>query len=233
MKLAGLLLAFVFVTGIQVAAGQNPELQKSKLPDLPVADGTSKRLPQREVNGLGQTIVTQPSYDSPNAQAIPIGTKPISKKRVPVLQHPHRVNVPNDLPFVKTVELFEKDGSSHMERVFPCVEYQHAHYQGWQNCLLSASLIGSFSRQSSGDLLRDIDSLQYGPISTNRPHLNRGKKAGFVACRQAIKNLAIRGESLERIQEFCQEAYGPIEPVPPAKPPAKQGRQPKFEKPNL
>ena len=180
---------------------------------------------------MGQTIVTPPSHGSTNsAEAILIGTKPIAKKRVPVLQHPHRVNVPNDLPFVETVELFEKDGSSHVERVFPCVEYQNAHYRGWQSCLGSASLIGSFGFQSSGDLLQDIDSLQYGPISTNRPHLNRGGKAGFVACRQAIKNLAIRGESLKRIQELCQEAYGPIEPVPP---PAQQGGRPKFRKPSL
>ncbi len=231
MKLVNLFLTFVFVIGINVAAGQSSELQKSKLPDLPVADGTLKRLPQRDVYGLGQTIVTPPSHGSTNsAEAILIGTKPIAKKRVPVLQHPHRVNVPNDLPFVETVELFEKDGSSHVERVFPCVEYQNAHYRGWQSCLGSASLIGSFGFQSSGDLLQDIDSLQYGPISTNRPHLNRGGKAGFVACRQAIKNLAIRGESLKRIQELCQEAYGPIEPVPP---PAQQGGRPKFRKPSL
>ena len=229
MKLAWLFLTLVFVIGINVAAGQNSELQKPKQPDLPI---TSKRLPQRHAYGLGQTIVT-PSHGSPNAQAILIGTKPISKKRVPALQHPHRVNVPNDLPFVETAELFEKDGSSHVERVFPSVEYQNAHYRGWQSCLLSASNIGGLGFQSSGDLVQDIDSLQYRPVSTNRPHRNRGGKAGFIACRQAIKNLAIRGESLKRIQELCQEAYGPIEPVPPAKPPAEQGWQPKFKKPSL
>ena len=230
MKLASLFLTFMFVIGINVAAAQNSELQKPKQPALPIVDGTSKRLPLRHVYGLGQTIVT-PSHGSPNAQAILIGTKPISKKRVPALQHPHRVNVPNDLPFVETVELFEKDGSSHVERVFPCVEYQNAHYRGWQSCLLSsASNIGGLGFQNSGNLLQDIDSLQYGPVSTNRPHLNRGGKAGFVACRQAIKNLAIRGESLKRIQELCQEAFGPIEPVPP---PAKQDGQPKFRKPSL
>jgi len=228
MKLASLFLTFMFVIGINVAAAQNSELQKPKQPDLPIVDATSKRLPQRHVYGLGQTIAT-PSHGSPNAQAILIGTKPISKKRVPTLQHPHRVNVPNDLPFVETVELFEKDGSSHVERVFPCVEYQNAHYRGWQSCLLSASNIGGLGFQNSGNLLQDIDSLQYGPVSTNRPHLNRAGKAGFVACRQAIKNLAIRGESLKRIQELCQEAYGPIEPVPP---PAKQDGQPKFRKPS-
>ena len=146
------------------------------------------------------------------------------KTKVSGLEHPHRVLVPEDLPFCKLINLKQKDGSSTPTRVFPCLEYQEGHFQGWQSCLLSARLIEPHTPIENW---RKKFSSFSAPIpSSNRPPLVSGIQAGFSKCQTEILNLVEQGKSLDQIQRLCEKSYVPDPDIPPQAPVKRPNEEP-------
>ena len=134
------------------------------------------------------------------------------------LTHPERVSIPDDIPFTTVVTgmLNKEDREPRSKRLFPTIDYQMGHYDGWQIALTTI-------RDNGVAIAKKPNPIRF-VVSTNSPTLIRGMEAGYRACLEACDNRLKRGESEVRLRRQCAAAYAPTSIAP--KPTSQSGSPP-------